>query len=160
MNIPFSALGRALSETQAGRILTPGPLEMFKREQFNKLRGFMGQRGFMDNLQSVAKPYFQGSNVEEISEQGIRWSQANEKLGTYRKAIAGTAFGLAAANTLGISAFGATEQATNVGMLGAHYTVGSALMGMGGKPRLAGMGYLGMTAYNTLFNEGDNPGPM
>jgi len=152
--------GQSFERGTVGKNLMPGPLELFKKDQMQKLGAMMDKNGALDTIEIMGKNYFAGSNIKSIGADAIEYDAPNAAKGTFRKAVAGTAFGLAAANALDINPFGITDQATNLGMLGVHATIGTTLMGMGGKAKVAGIGYLGLTAYNTLLNPGDNAGPM
>jgi len=150
--------GATFSKGKVGQTIMPGPIELFKKEQMKKLQSMVEERSFTEVAQEIGSNYFKGSNVESIKDT-IEYTAANAKRGSYRKGIAGAAFGLAAFNTLGIEAFGATDQANNLASLGAHGVIGSTMYKMGGKARMAGVGYLAATAVNT-FRDGDNLGPL
>lgn len=142
------------------------PISSFNREQFSKLKRLIKDDGYGDSMVSMAENYFAGKTMKGVNAAGtaIEYAQASademRSLAFKRKAVAAGIAGVAAASTLGLNPGGITDKLANVGWLGAHYAVGSTLVGMGGKNRVAGIGYLGATAYNTLFNKGDNPGPM
>lgn len=150
--------GTTFAEGKIGRTVMPGPIELFKKEQMKKLQSLVGERGVTEIAQEMGSNYFRGSNVKSIGDS-IEYTAENAGVGKLRKGIAGAAFGLAAANALGIEAFGATDQANNLAALGAHATIGSTMYSMGGKAKMAGIGYLAATAINT-FRDGDNMGPM
>lgn len=142
---------------------TVSPLKLFQREQLGKLSRLMDTNGTGSTLGGMARQYFSGQTISRISDSAIEYApmeaQAAMRIANRRKLIAGTAFGLAAANSLDINPGGITDKLTNASMLGVHYGIGRTLMGMGGKTKLAGMAYLGTAALNT-FRPGDNLGPM
>lgn len=149
------ALG-AFPETEVGKVISP--IALFEREQFKKLNKLaMDTNG--TPLRDMAREYFSGRNIMKVADEGIEYSDANEALGRTRKIVAGAAIGLGAANALGINPGGVTDKMNNLAALGGHYAVGRTLMRMGGNARVAGIGYLGATAINTL-RAGDNTGPM
>lgn len=150
--------GSTLLDSRVGQTLSPGPIELFKKEQMKKLQSLVGERGVVEMAQEMGSNYFRGSNIS-MAGDSIEYSAPNASRAAWRKGVAGAAFGLAAANTLDIGAFGATEQANNVAALGANTVIGTTMYGMGGKARVAGIGYLAATAVNT-FRGGDNMGPM
>jgi len=144
------------SQTTLGKIVAP--LETHSKEQYNKLAKMMGQPGGGNTFADIGYNYFQGKNIKNIGD-GIQYTEPNMGLANKRKIIAGAAFGLAAANAMDFNPGGITDTATTTAAFGGHYFAGRTLMGMGGGARLAGIGYLGATAVNTL-RSGDNLGPM
>ncbi len=142
------------------------PITSFNKEQFRKLRTLAKANGMGDTLMSAGENYFAGKTIKGVNAAGtgIDYAQASAEemrsLAFKRKTIAGGVAAVGAASVLGINPGGITDKLENLGALGGHYAVGSTLMGMGGRNKVAGIGYLGATAYNTLFNTGDNLGPM
>lgn len=156
-----------LEAAEKNTFLRPlNPITSFNREQFQKLKSFAGSNGIGNTLVSAGENYFAGKTIKGMNAAGtaIEYAEASadqmRQLAFKRKAVAAGVAGVAAASTLGINPGGITDKLANLGSLAGHYAVGSTLMGMGGKNRVAGIAYLGATAYNTLFNEGDNQGPM
>ena len=148
--------GKSFAETEVGRVVSP--LKLFEKEQFNKLAKLMDEQGTTNVLGDMSKQYFAGRTVEGV-DSVVRYTPVNEGLARSRKVLAGAGAGLLAANALGINPGGVTDKLNDLSMLGAHYTIGRSLMGMGGLKRVAGIGYLGATAINT-FRNGENTGPM
>jgi urease beta subunit len=144
------------SKTSLGKIVAP--LETHSKEQYSKLAKMMGQPGASSKFADIGYNYFQGRNIKSIGE-AIEYTDPNIALANKRKIIAGTAFGLAAANAMDFNPGGITDTATTTAAFGGHYFAGRTLMGMGGRARVAGIGYLAATAVNTL-RSGDNLGPM
>lgn len=146
--------GKSLAETYAGRNIMPGPLELFQGEQRKKLWSFLGEQSFGENLSS----YLAGKNVASKTGK-MGWGAEDSSRGLFRKALVGGGGGVLAASALGINPFGVTSGLANLGALGGHFTIGSAMYGMGGAGSVAGIGYLGLTALNA-FTRGDNLGPL
>jgi len=144
------------SKTGLGKIVAP--LDAHNMEQYRKLGQLIGSKESNVAFSDIAYNYFQGRNIKNVG-QAIEYTDPNRALSRNRKMLYGTAFGLAAANALDINPGGVTDKATSLGMLGGHYYAGKTLMAMGGKAKIAGLGYLGAAAINT-FREGDNLGPM
>lgn len=139
-----------LAGTGLGRVINP--FEGYNKEQFGKLARMAGDT----SLTNIGKNYFTGRQISTIGESGIKYTEASARLASQRKLLYGGVLGLAAANALDINPGGLTDKVNNVAALGAHYTIGKGLMGVN---KLAGIGYLGMTAINT-FRPGDQIGPM
>lgn len=138
----------------------PGPLELFQAEQRGKLTKFLSDRPVIGTSANpgLLDSYFAGRNLT-MSGGEIGMGGADARLAKIRRRGAYAAGGLMAANTLGLDPFGATSAANNLAMLGAHGAVGHSMWRMGGKGRIAGIGYLAAAGVNT-FRSGDNTGPM
>jgi hypothetical protein len=136
----------ALGDTHVGRMLAAGPLDAFQNEQSKKL---LREQGW-----GAAKNYMSGMNFN-----GSSWSAIDPGRGRARKTAAGLAGGLLAASALGVNPLGLASAASSLTALGANVTAGHTLYNMGGGFRAAGVGYLGLTAFNT-FRGGNQPGPM
>lgn len=151
-----------LPRTEVGRVLSP--ISLFNKEQYGKLAKLADEQGMTNMLSEMGSNYFKGKTVSRVGDAGIEYAKENADVllsrSRTRKVVVGGLAGLAAANAMGINPGGITDKVNNLVSLGGHYTVGRTLMEMGGKSKAAGVGYLGLTAYNTLFNPGDNPGPM
>lgn len=146
----------SVAKTELGKVINP--FEAYNREQFGKYARLVQKEG----ITGLGKDYFAGKTITSI-EDSARYTEASSSnlanMALKRKMLYGAAFGLAAANSLDINPGGLTDKATSAAFLGAHYTIGRGLMGMGGKGKIAGIGYLAATALNT-FREGDQQGPM
>ena len=148
---------QSLNKGSLGK-LNPSPLSLFQQDQRGKLANFLSNK-VAQSPKDHFKSYFQGRNLVEASD-GLAWGGAADAgLATARKVGWGAAAGIAGASAVGIDPFGVTSGAKNVASLGMHGAVGMGLYGMGGKSKLAGIAYLGMTAVNT-FRKGDNIGAM
>lgn len=148
-------LAGAFPKTEVGRVLSP--LELFNKDQLVKLNRLVESDG--SAVKKMGQDYFAGKTIQSISDDGLKYTEPKPGLGRARKIVAGAALGLGAANLLGINPGGLTDKANNLASLGMHYTLGRTLMAKGGNSRIAGIGYLGLTAFNA-FREGDNEGPM
>lgn len=150
----------ALPRTEVGRVLSP--ISLFNREQYGKLAKLADERGVTNLLSDVGRNYFGGKTIARATDTGLEYAQENANVllsrARQRKIVVGGLAGLAAANVMGLNPGGVTDKVNNLVALGGHYTVGRTLMEQGSKK--LGVGYLGLTAYNTLFNPGDNLGPM
>ncbi len=150
------SFGKSFADTGVGRVVSP--LKLFEKEQLTKLSKLMDEQGVGNTLQDMSQQYFAGRTVEGIGST-VKYSAPNARLASTRKVIAGAGIGLLAANAMGINPGGVTDKLNDLTSLGVHYSVGRSLMGMGGKAKIAGIGYLGATAINA-FRDGDNTGPM
>ena len=146
-------MGKAIMRGPA-KSLMPGPIDLFRGEQFKKLTNFAKQKGFT----GMVGEYFKGGWLGETG-GGVGFVNSTTELARARKLTAGIGGGLLAANAMGIDPIGATSAASALAMGGAHAVAGTTMMKMGGKTKLAGMAYLGSAAINT-FRGGNNLGPM
>lgn len=157
----LNRLGRAFTETHAGKALMPGPLEMFQEQQRGKLMRFLQNTPVSgaDNAPGLMDGFFGGRNIEFNSNGEIGLSEASDRLAKIRTRGAIAVGSLMAANTLGVNPMGLTSGLNNLAMLGVHATIGSTLYRAGGVGKVAGLAYMGAAAINT-FRGGDNAGPM
>jgi hypothetical protein len=163
---------KSLNQGYAGKLnpMNPNPLNLFNAEQRGKLASFVSDKVKPDFGKSF-RNYFEGRSITDGSKplannagvmQGgaLEWSaKGDEGLAFARKAVWGAGAGLAGAGAVGLDPFGITSAAGDVASFAAHGAVGTSFYRMGGRSKLAGLGYLGLTAANTLRG-GDNLGPM
>lgn len=148
----------SLVKGPVGKHITPGPLELFEKEQRSKLLAFSQQTSAFDMLTN----YFAGRNLTiNKSDIGFETTSPNMDLRKkLRRGIVGTKLGIAGASVLGVNPFGATDQLNNLSWLATHTTIGVGLFGMKNPiGKVAGVGYLAATLANT-FRPGDNLGPL
>jgi len=159
MAVGFGArLAGALGRGPVKKLL-PGPISLFRGEQLTKLTGFTKEQG----VSSMIGSYFKGQSLQKGTMgwgvSSARGASSASELASARKTAFGIGGGLLAANTLGIDPFGTVSAGSAVARGGMHVAIGSTMMKMGGKTKLAGMAYLGVGAAN-LFRSGNNLGPM
>ena len=143
----------AIAKGPAGKLL-PGPISMFKGEQLKKLTGFVKSEGYGSSMGK----YLGGQSVK-VEGGALKWGGANDAARMHRRTAFGVGGGLLAAQTLGIDPLGITSAGSSLYKAGGHVAIGSTMMKVGGKTKLAGMAYLGVGAAN-LFQSGDQLGPM
>jgi len=143
----------ALAKGPAQNLL-PGPISLFKGEQLRKLTGFVKSEGVGSSLAN----YMKGQSVK-VEGGALGWGLARDTARMHRRTVFGVGGGLLAAQTLGVDPLGATSAGSTLFMAGGHAAVGSTMMKVGGKTKLAGMAYLGVGAVN-LFSSGNQLGPM
>jgi len=143
----------ALAKGPAQRLL-PGPISMFKGEQLKKLTGFVKSEGYGTSMGK----YLGGQSVK-VEGGALKWTMADNAAKMHRRTTFGVGGGLLAAQTLGVDPLGATSAGSTLFRAGGHAAIGSTMMKMGGKTKLAGIGYLGVGAVN-LFSSGNQLGPM
>jgi hypothetical protein len=149
---------QSLVKGPVGKYISPGPLELFEKEQRSKLLAFSRQTSAFDMLTN----YFAGKNLS-INKTDIDFEASSPDMDIrrrLRRGVVGTKLGIAGANVLGINPFGVTDQLNNLSWLATHATIGMGLFGMKNPiGKVAGIGYLGATLINT-FRSGDNFGPL
>lgn len=108
---------------------------------------------------SSSDPYFFAGKTIQVGAGGAHTlSAADPRLARNRKIGAGVIGGLGAMNLLGVDPMGATTGG-NTALGGAfHASVGGTMFNLGGKTRMAGIGYLGLGVVNAM-RAGNQVGP-
>lgn len=149
---------QSLNKGYVGQTFNPSPLSLFQKDQRGKLANFVSEK-VAKNPGDHLKSYFEGRNLVGAGGDLAWGSATNQSVGLARKVGMGAAAGIAGASLLGIDPFGVTSAARAGASAAMHGTIGMGMYRMGGASKIAGLGYLGLTAANT-FRRGDNLGPM
>jgi len=109
------SFGTALAEGPVGRVVMPGPLDLFQSEQRHKLASFVRGTNVMGSSTEpgLIDGYFQGRNFAP-TEGGIGFSEANDRLAMMRRRAGYAAGGLMAANVFGIDPLGMSSAINNL----------------------------------------------
>lgn len=123
------------------------PLNLFDIDQANKA-------GF-----GTFNTFFKGQSLRIAPDGGHSMITTSARTAGRRKIAGWTAAGLLGANLVGVDPFGATSLATQAGAATFHAAVGGTMYNLGGKTRLAGIGYLAAMGINAL-RSGNQWGPL
>lgn len=122
------------------------------------LSSFDNQQMIKLARESGESVYWSGRNfVKDAS--GMSLTAPNKGVARTRKIGAGLLAGTMLGSALGIDPMGATSMASDALWGLTHVGIGSAMFRMGGKSRLLGTAYLGLTAYNAT-QPGNQTGPF